>query len=185
MTGPTIDIDLSLGLPGFVLRVKALLPGAVTAVMGPSGAGKTSLLEAMAGLRRGARGRLVIGGEALLDDARKVDLAPERRRVGYVPQDAGLFPHLSVLENVRFGARADAEAVNAAIDTPDTEYPAGRLTYTFDKKMMGGTLLCWLPSGRPLAYPAIKCGVQEKPNGEEAFAVSRCVPRRPFTAPRA
>jgi len=85
--------------------------------MGPSGAGKTSLLEAIAGLRRRARGRVAFGAEVLLDSARGVALPPERRRVGYVPQDAGLFPHLSVLENVRFGARADTEAVDAAIDT--------------------------------------------------------------------
>jgi molybdate transport system ATP-binding protein len=59
----------------------------------------------------------VVDGEILLDDAQKIDLAPDRRRVGYVPQDAGLFPHLTVLENVRFGARADTAAVDAAIDT--------------------------------------------------------------------
>ena len=59
----------------------------------------------------------MVGGEPLVDSARGVSLPPERRRVGYVPQDAGLFPHLSVVENVRFGARADRGAVDAAIDT--------------------------------------------------------------------
>jgi molybdate transport system ATP-binding protein len=115
MSAPALDLDLSLPLTGFVLRVKARLPDGVTAVMGPSGAGKTSLLEALAGLRRQARGRLVVGEHVLLDAHTREP--PERRRVGYVPQDAGLFPHLTVLENVRFGARADAEAVDAAIDT--------------------------------------------------------------------
>jgi molybdate transport system ATP-binding protein len=117
MSARGVDIDLTLGLPGFTLRVETRLPDRVTAVMGPSGAGKTSLLEAIAGLRRGARGRVAIGAEVLLDGAGRIALPPERRRVGYVPQDAGLFPHLSVLDNVRFGARADAEAVEAAIDT--------------------------------------------------------------------
>jgi molybdate transport system ATP-binding protein len=117
MTAPAVEIDLTLGAPGFVLRVSTRIPSGVTAVMGPSGAGKTSLLEALAGLRRGARGRLVFGSEVALDTARGIDLAPELRRVGYVPQDAGLFPHLSVLGNVRFGARADEAAVDAAIDT--------------------------------------------------------------------
>ncbi len=111
-----VEIDVTLPLPRFALRVEATLPAGVTAVMGPSGAGKTSLLESVAGLR-GATGRVAVGGEPLLDTARGVSLPPERRRVGYVPQDSGLFPHLSVLGNVRFGARADHGAVEAAIDT--------------------------------------------------------------------
>jgi molybdate transport system ATP-binding protein len=113
----SVEIDLTLPLPRFALRVEAALPAGVTAVMGPSGAGKTSLLEAVAGLRPGATGRVAVDGATLLDSAHGVALPPERRRVGYVPQDAGLFPHLSVVENVRFGARADRAAVDAAIDT--------------------------------------------------------------------
>jgi molybdate transport system ATP-binding protein len=85
--------------------------------MGPSGAGKTSLLETIAGLRPRATGRVRVAGETLLDSGRRIVLPPERRRVGYVPQDAGLFPHLSALGNVRYGARADRAAVDAAIDT--------------------------------------------------------------------
>ncbi len=117
MNARGIEIDLSLPLPRFELRLETSLPGGLTAVMGPSGAGKTSLLETVAGLRPKARGRIVVQGTVLLDSARGVALAPERRRVGYVPQDAGLFPHLDVLGNVRFGARADPTAVEAAIDT--------------------------------------------------------------------
>ena len=113
----SVEIDLTLPLPRFALRVEAALPEGVTAVMGPSGAGKTSLLEAVAGLRPGATGRIAVDGETLLDTSRGVKLPPERRRVGYVPQDSGLFPHLSVVENVRFGARADRTAVDAAIFT--------------------------------------------------------------------
>jgi molybdate transport system ATP-binding protein len=115
MSAPALDLDLTLPLTGFTLRVKARMPAGVTAVMGPSGAGKTSLLEAIAGLRHRARGRIAVGGDVLLDA--RTRWPPERRRVGYVPQDAALFPHLTVVENVRFGARADAEAVDAAIDT--------------------------------------------------------------------
>ena len=113
----SVEIDLTLPLPRFALRVQATLPAGVTAILGPSGAGKTSLLESVAGLRRGATGRLAVDGESMLDTARGLTLPPERRRVGYVPQDSGLFPHLSVLGNVRFGARADRKAVEAAIDT--------------------------------------------------------------------
>ena len=112
-----IEIDLELPLASFALRVLARLDGGVTAVMGPSGSGKTSLLEAIAGLRRGTTGRIRLDGEALLDSERGLALPPETRRVGYVPQDAGLFPHLTAHANVRFGARADTEAVLSAIRT--------------------------------------------------------------------
>jgi molybdate transport system ATP-binding protein len=99
-----IDLDFDLPLARFALRVTVRLASPAVAVLGPSGAGKTSLLEAVAGLRR-ARGRIAVGGDVLLDGARGVALPPERRRVGYVPQDALLFPHLSVERNVRFAAR--------------------------------------------------------------------------------
>jgi len=112
-----IELSLEVPLAAFVLRIAANLTGRVTAILGPSGAGKTTLLEAVAGLRRKARGRIALDGAALLDDARRVNLAPERRRVGYVPQDAGLFPHLTALENVKFGARGDEGRVSTVIDT--------------------------------------------------------------------
>ena len=110
-----IALSLTLPLVETMLVVEATLPHA-TAVMGPSGAGKTSLLEAVAGLRPRTRGRVVVDGEPLLDDARGVRLPPERRRVGYVPQDAQLFPHLSVRENVLFGARAAGGRVSAVLE---------------------------------------------------------------------
>jgi molybdate transport system ATP-binding protein len=102
--------------------------------MGPSGAGKTSLLEAIAGLRHGARGRLSVDGETLLDTAKGIALPPEARRVGYVPQDAGLFPHLTARDNVRFGARADASAVASAIATLEI----GPLLERFPASLSGG-----------------------------------------------
>jgi molybdate transport system ATP-binding protein len=97
--------------------------------MGPSGSGKTSLLEALAGLRRRTRGRIAIGAATLLDTSAGICLPPEARHIGYVPQDAGLFPHLTALDNVRFGARDAAVAIDTAIDILDIRpllprYPA-------------------------------------------------------------
>lgn len=112
-----IELDLEVPLARFTLRVRSTLPAGVTAVMGPSGSGKTSLLEAVAGLRGKARGRIALEGRTLLETAAGVRLAPEARRVGYVPQDAGLFPHLSVARNVAFGARGDARSSKTAIET--------------------------------------------------------------------
>jgi molybdate transport system ATP-binding protein len=79
--------------------------GEVTALFGRSGSGKTSILDMIAGLLRPARGGIRLDGEALFDAARGVNLPPERRRIGYVFQDARLFPHLSVRGNLAYGAR--------------------------------------------------------------------------------
>ena len=73
-------------------------------LVGPNGSGKTTLLRAVAGVHRPQVGEIRVGGRVLLDTASGVDLAPEHRRVGYVPQGYGLFPHLTVLENVAFGS---------------------------------------------------------------------------------
>ncbi|HLL85237.1 MAG TPA: molybdenum ABC transporter ATP-binding protein [Longimicrobium sp.] len=100
-----ISLELTLPLEDFALEV-ALTPfERALAVVGQSGSGKTSLLEAIAGLRRRARGRIVLGERTLFDSARGVWVPPEHRRVGYVPQDVLLFPHLSARGNVRFGLR--------------------------------------------------------------------------------
>ncbi len=112
-----IAFAVELRLARFDLRAEARLGGGVTAIMGPSGSGKTSLLEVLAGLRRRAQGRVAIDGEVVLDTERGVRLPPERRRVGYVPQDAALLPHLTAFGNVRFGARGDRARVDSAIET--------------------------------------------------------------------
>jgi molybdate transport system ATP-binding protein len=101
-----IELDLAVPLAAFTLRVAVESAATAIAIMGPSGAGKTSLLEAVAGLRRRVTGRIAIGRHVLADSGLGVRLPPERRHVGYVPQDAGLFPHLTARENIRFGGHA-------------------------------------------------------------------------------
>ncbi len=111
-----IVVDADLALASHRLRVDVRLSTPLTALMGPSGAGKTSLLEVIAGLRPQARGRVVVGERVLEDTARGIRLPPEARRVGLVPQDSALFPHLSVRDNVRFGARGHGRRQTEAID---------------------------------------------------------------------
>jgi molybdate transport system ATP-binding protein len=100
-----IEIDIQLPLASFTLNVQTTLREQVTAIVGRSGSGKTSLLESIAGLRPRARGRVVIDGDDISA------LPPERRRVGYVPQDLALFPHLDVRGNLLFGGSAHFDDV--------------------------------------------------------------------------
>ena len=89
-----IELDFRLPLSRFSLDVRCTLREKVTAIVGESGAGKTSLIESIAGLRS-AVGRIVIDGMDVSN------LPPEQRRIGYVPQDVALFPHLDVRSNMR------------------------------------------------------------------------------------
>jgi molybdate transport system ATP-binding protein len=98
-----IDVVIQRGPRRIVCRFAA--PAGITALVGVSGAGKTSVLEAIAGLLRPADGRIAVSGRMLFDSAARIDLPPERRAGGMVFQDLRLFPHRRVRENLLFGAR--------------------------------------------------------------------------------
>ena len=100
-----IRLDFTIAQGGFQLDVHEELDARVTALFGPSGAGKTTTLETIAGLRRPVRGTIDVGGRVLFSSAAGVDLPPHQRHVGYVTQDVSLFPHMSVRGNVLYGRR--------------------------------------------------------------------------------
>jgi len=99
----TVSVRLQHRFDGFALDVGFDAPAGVTALFGPSGSGKTTVINAVAGLLRPEAGRIVVEGRVLLDTAAGVMLPPHQRRVGYVFQDARLFPHLTVRQNLAFG----------------------------------------------------------------------------------
>ena len=94
---------LSLRLEQFALEFNADLHNARTGVFGPSGSGKTSLLEVIAGLRRPERVRICLDNQLFDDTVRGYSLPVRLRKIGYVPQDDSLFPHLSVRQNLLYG----------------------------------------------------------------------------------
>ena len=99
-----MEIDLTVPLRSFALELELDVREETVALVGPSGAGKTTLLHAIAGLVRPTRGRIACG-ETWFDSTAEIELPPEERSVGLVFQEYALFPHLTVEENVRFGAR--------------------------------------------------------------------------------
>jgi len=100
-------------LANFDLDIDTSFESRITAFFGPSGSGKTTLLDAIAGLRAIADGEIEIGGRTLFSSARKINLPPQQRGIGYVPQEGALFPHLSVRKNILFGAERGADAGNS------------------------------------------------------------------------
>ena len=106
----TLAIDIRLSRGDFSLRFDAELQlEGITAVFGPSGAGKTTLLRVIAGLEKGAVGRVALGGELWQDTVRRVMAPAHARRLGYVFQDGRLFSHLSVEGNLLFAAERSRE----------------------------------------------------------------------------
>ncbi|MBJ6980295.1 MULTISPECIES: ATP-binding cassette domain-containing protein [unclassified Luteimonas] len=101
-----LSLDVQLRRGRFERRVTIEDPARVIALVGPSGAGKTTVLSAIAGLVKPRAGRIEVDGRVLFDSARGIDLPAHRRRVGYVFQDARLFPHLDVRGNLLYGRHA-------------------------------------------------------------------------------
>ncbi|MRF16320.1 molybdenum ABC transporter ATP-binding protein ModC [Enterobacter hormaechei] len=99
-----LELNFTQTLGSHTLRLNETLPASgITAIFGVSGAGKTSLINAISGLTRPQSGRIVLNNRVLNDAEKKVCLSPDKRRIGYVFQDARLFPHYSVRGNLRYG----------------------------------------------------------------------------------
>ncbi len=106
-----LELNFSQTLGTHCLRIHESLPASgITAIFGVSGAGKTSLINAISGLTRPEKGRIVLNGRVLNDVEKGICLAPEKRRVGYVFQDARLFPHYKVRGNLRYGMAKSMES---------------------------------------------------------------------------
>lgn len=109
----TLSFELAVPMGGRVLRTKLDARSSRVAIVGASGVGKSTLLRALTGTLDGVVGRFSVRGEPLLDA--RVNVPAERRAIGWVPQDAQLFPHLSVRENVAFAAKLPIEALTRAL----------------------------------------------------------------------
>jgi molybdate transport system ATP-binding protein len=134
-----IEVAIQRRIGNFDLAVHFATEARGAALFGPSGSGKTSVVNCIAGLLTPARGRITIDGEVLFDSAKKIDLPAHRRRVGVVFQEARLFPHLTVAQNLHYGRwmqritrdAAEEDRVVAMLDL-------GRLLARWPGRLSGG-----------------------------------------------
>lgn len=105
-----VVLSCRVALAGFLLDIDTSFQSQVTSIFGPSGSGKTSLLDTIAGLRKVLSGEIRISGRTLFSSSQGVDLPPQERSIGYVPQETALFPHLSVRKNILFGSNRSSSS---------------------------------------------------------------------------
>lgn len=140
--GLFVSIDHRLG--DFRLQAEFACEGRLTALFGPSGSGKTSVVNAIAGLLRPDRAKIVIDGATLVDTAAGVRMPTHRRHIGYVFQEARLFPHMSVRQNLLYaqwfgGRRADpAASQETSFEATVDMLGLGRLLQRYPSRLSGG-----------------------------------------------
>ena len=102
-----VDIEKRLG--DFRLTARFETQGGVLGLLGASGCGKSLTLKCIAGIEKPDRGRIVLDGETLFDSDKKIDLPPQKRRVGYLFQNYALFPNMTVRQNILCGLHGEKD----------------------------------------------------------------------------
>ncbi|RZZ83489.1 MULTISPECIES: molybdenum ABC transporter ATP-binding protein [Pseudoxanthomonas] len=133
-----LDADLQLQRGQFTRHVRIHSDARLLALAGPSGAGKTSVLNAIAGLLRPVAGRIAVDGTVLFDSARGIDVPVHRRRIGYVFQDARLFPHLDVRGNLRYGTHGRSAGARFGFEAVVELLGIGPLLQRRPRNLSGG-----------------------------------------------
>lgn len=132
------DIDVTVQRGDFALALRFVTGAGLTALFGPSGAGKTSVLDMVAGTLRPAAGRIVVAGAVLFDSAARIDVPPEARCAGYVFQDGRLFPHLRVRANLLYGAPRTGGVPGIGFDDAVALLGIGHLLARWPATLSGG-----------------------------------------------
>jgi len=135
-----LEVNVQKKLGSFSINVAFLVraPG-ITALFGPSGAGKTSVINMVAGLMKPDQGQISVNGNTVFDSRRGIDVPPNRRRLGYVFQDGRLFPHLSVKSNLTYGMNpAHKEGQRVNFDKAVEVLDLGTLLRRRPAKLSGG-----------------------------------------------
>jgi molybdate transport system ATP-binding protein len=135
----SLEVDAKARLGDFTLDAAFATDGRITALFGRSGAGKTSLINVIAGLIRPEKGRVAVDGTVLLDTQRGLDVPAHKRRIGYVFQESRLFPHLTVKQNLLYGHWfAPRDLRQASFDEVVDLLDLGPLLHRGTRQLSGG-----------------------------------------------
>jgi molybdate transport system ATP-binding protein len=133
-----LELDARLRAGTFTLEAAFAAGGGITALFGRSGAGKTTVLNVIAGLARPERGRVAVGARVLFDSARAIDVPPHARRVGYVFQEGRLLPHLTVRHNLLYGRFFSRRKASHAFENTIALLGIGHLLERRPQALSGG-----------------------------------------------
>ena len=100
-----LEVDITKKLDGFFMHMQFRAEQEIFAILGASGCGKSMTLKCIAGIEKPDEGRIVLDGKVLFDSEKKINLPPQKRKVGYMFQDYALFPHMNIYENIAFGLK--------------------------------------------------------------------------------
>ena len=98
-----LEVDITKKLDGFFIHMQFRAEQEIFAILGASGCGKSMTLKCIAGIEKPDEGRIVLDGKVLFDSEKKINLPPQKRKVGYMFQDYALFPHMNVVQNIEAG----------------------------------------------------------------------------------
>ncbi len=134
----SFEVDIDVRYESFAVAAAFQAGPGITALFGTSGAGKTTILNAIAGVVKPQRGRIAADGQVLFDSNTGVNLKPEARRIGYIFQDARLFPHMNVQSNLLYGYRRTAGTRYAEPDAIIALLGLGHLLNRKPSSLSGG-----------------------------------------------
>jgi molybdate transport system ATP-binding protein len=111
-----LNVNITKKLADLTISAEISPDVGITVLFGASGAGKSSIINMLAGLMTPTEGKIILDGRVLFDSAQKIDLPPEKRDIGYVFQDGRLFPHLTVLKNLQYGMKDKRANIDDIVD---------------------------------------------------------------------
>ncbi|MGI1659624.1 MAG: ATP-binding cassette domain-containing protein [Desulfitobacterium sp.] len=135
-----VKVQLQRKLPSFTLEVHFTVDNHILAIVGPSGAGKTTVLQCLAGLQTPSQGEIMINGKTIFSSERNVNLPVRKRRIGYVFQDYALFPHMTIEKNVLYGKPKQTQSSHQSMGVTEILdiLQIGHLRQRFPRQISGG-----------------------------------------------